>query len=76
MDTLAMPLETPPARPPSAPAFDLGDPLAYAAWRERKLADRARSSADLLVDVGDPLALTPGERQALLQRCARWNMAV
>ena len=76
MDTLVMPVETPSARPPAAPAFDLGDPRAYAAWRERKLADRARSTADLLVDVRDPLALTPDERQALLQRCARWNMAV
>lgn len=55
---------------------DLADAQAYAAWRERKLAGRARSAAELQVDIGDPCALTPDERQALLQRCARWNMAI
>jgi len=55
---------------------DLADAQAYAAWRERKLAGRARSAAELQVDIGDPRALTPDERQALLQRCARWNMAI
>jgi len=67
MDTLAV---------AAMPAPDLADPRAYAAWRRRKLADRVRRAADLLVDVGDPLALTPDERQALLRRCARWNMAL
>ncbi|HET7524321.1 MAG TPA: TauD/TfdA family dioxygenase [Burkholderiaceae bacterium] len=74
MDALALPVETP--RRPAAEVPDLADPHTYAAWRERKLADRAHSVADLLVDIDDPCTLTHAERQALLQRCARWNMAV
>jgi len=35
---------------------------AYARWRDRKLAARARSAADLVVEVGDPRALTPAEK--------------
>ncbi|WP_332699650.1 hypothetical protein, partial [Halalkalibacter lacteus] len=31
---------------------------------------------DLIVDVADPSALSVAERAALLQRCARWNMAI
>ncbi|HET9821412.1 MAG TPA: TauD/TfdA family dioxygenase [Burkholderiaceae bacterium] len=56
--------------------FDLGDDAAYRAWRARKLADRARTAAELMVDVADPRALRDAEREALLQRCARWNMAI
>ena len=55
---------------------DLGKESAYQRWRARKLARRARSVADLIVDVADPAALTAAERNALLQRCADWNMAV
>jgi hypothetical protein len=56
--------------------FDLGDPSAYGRWRTAKLAQRARSADELIVDVADPMAPTPGERAALQWRCARWNMAV
>jgi hypothetical protein len=56
--------------------FDLGDERAYRAWRSVKLATCARSTADLAVEVSDPLRLTAAERAALLARCARTNMAL
>jgi Taurine catabolism dioxygenase TauD, TfdA family len=56
--------------------FDLDDEAAYRRWRTAKLALRAQFVDDLIVDVADPRALTDTERQALLRRCARWNMAV
>jgi len=56
--------------------FDLDDEAAYQRWRTGKLALRAQCVDDLVVDVADPKALTDAERQALLRRCAKWNMAV
>jgi len=56
--------------------FDPEDDCAYRVWRDAKLADMPRRAADLIVDVGDPAALTAAERAALLDRCARWNMAI
>lgn len=56
--------------------FDLDDRAAYEAWRERKLATYPESVQALLVEVRDPTRLTPAERSALLERCARANMAV
>ena len=61
---------------PQASPFDLGNEAAYQRWRADKLARRARCVDDLIVDVADAKALSAGERQALLQRCADWNMAV
>jgi alpha-ketoglutarate-dependent taurine dioxygenase len=61
-----------PARSP----FDLDNDAASRAWRERKLALAPRSVEDLRVEVADPLRLTRAERDALLDRCARSNMAV
>ena len=61
-------------RPPSP--FALDDEAAYLQWRADKLARRACRADELIVDVADPAALTAAEREALLQRCARWNMAV
>ena len=62
-------------RPPPSP-FDLGDEVAYAHWRQRKLARQPAGLQDLMVDIADPFALGPAERDALLDRCARANMAV
>ena len=59
-----------------ASPFDAGNEAGYQRWRSEKLARRARCVDDLIVDVADPKALTATERQALLQRCADWNMAV
>jgi Taurine catabolism dioxygenase TauD, TfdA family len=56
--------------------FDVDDEAAYQAWRAAKLMRRARCADDLIVEVGDPQALTASEREALLQRCAASNMAV
>jgi hypothetical protein len=56
--------------------FHLDDAAAYATWRAHKLADRPRDAAALMVDVQDPRAPTDTERAALLDRCARFNMAV
>jgi len=56
--------------------FDLDDDAAYQAWRAGKLASAPRSLDDLVVEVGDPRALSLAERHALLDRCRRANMAV
>jgi alpha-ketoglutarate-dependent taurine dioxygenase len=56
--------------------FDLGNPSAYAAWRERKLAGHPRSLGDLVVEIDDPRSLTELERSALLARCSAANMAL
>ena len=56
--------------------FELDDDDAYRDWRDRKLAACPRSLEELQVEVADPLKLTTAERDALLERCARTNMAV
>lgn len=57
-------------------AFDLADDAAYQAWRAAKLARFPKSLAELTVEVRDPRALSAGERQALIERCERANMAI
>ena len=57
-------------------AFDLADEAAYQAWRATKLARSPKTLAELVVEVRDPRALSAGERQALLERCTRANMAI
>lgn len=56
--------------------FDPADDRAYAAWRAAKLAAYPADLAELVIDVGDPRALTGAERQALAAACARANMAI
>ena len=56
--------------------FDLDDDASYLAWRAAKRTNRARRAEDLIVDVANAAALTAHERAALLQACARWNMAI
>jgi Taurine catabolism dioxygenase TauD, TfdA family len=65
-------------RPRSAVAspFLLGDEAVYQRWRAEKLARKAHRAEDLIVDIADPNSLTAAEREAVLQRCADWNMAV
>lgn len=56
--------------------FDLGDAAAYAAWRQKKLDTAPRRLEDILVEVGDPRALTDAERARFLELNAIANMAV
>jgi alpha-ketoglutarate-dependent taurine dioxygenase len=56
--------------------FDIEDTRAYRRWREEKLRNYPEHLEDLLVDLQDPRQLKPNERAALLQRCARANMAL
>lgn len=56
--------------------FDLADSAAYRRWRERKLDSAPRRIEDIVVALDDPRALTAGERDALLERCATANMAI
>lgn len=60
---------------PASP-FDLDDLEAYAAWRERKLADAALAADELWVEVRDLADPTDAELQALRERCRRFNMAL
>ncbi|HQR19782.1 MAG TPA: TauD/TfdA family dioxygenase [Burkholderiaceae bacterium] len=59
-----------------ASPFDLADDASYREWRARKLATAPASSDELVVEVTDPLRLTAAERSAIVERCARANMAV
>jgi len=60
----------------AAPHFDLTDRAAYQAWRDRRLTAYPRSIDELIVEVADPLHLTVTEREALIARCKRANMAI
>ncbi len=63
-------------RPVLSSPFALADDAAYQAWRARKLADRPRSVDALSVELRDPAEPSDAECAALLDRCARFNMAV
>jgi hypothetical protein len=54
--------------------FDLDDTRAYRDWKEVKLS--AAPSRIEVVELRDPKTLSSAERDALLERCARTNMAV
>lgn len=56
--------------------FDLGQPDAYARWRDARLAAAPTRIDDLLVEVRDPRQLSPAEHAAILERCRRANMAI
>lgn len=56
--------------------FDLADSASYQRWREQKLDSAPRRIEDIVVALDDPRALTAGERNALLRRCATANMAI
>jgi alpha-ketoglutarate-dependent taurine dioxygenase len=56
--------------------FDLDNMGAYLRWRDEKLAHAITSTAELIVEITDPRALTAAEHAALLDRCRRSNMAV
>lgn len=56
--------------------FNLDDDIAYALWRDAKLAAYPREVTDLLVPVADLAAPTAEERAAVLDLLRRANMAV
>jgi hypothetical protein len=56
--------------------FDLADNASYQRWREQKLDSAPRRIEDIIVALDDPRALTAGERESLLERCATANMAI
>jgi hypothetical protein len=60
----------------AASPFHLSGGAAYRDWRSRKLATAPARSEELVVEVADPLRLTPAERAAIVERCERANMAV
>jgi len=65
-------------RPGMPSPFSLEQPgqAAYAAWRERKLAAAPTTLAELVVEIGDPRSLSGAERNAILERVQRANMAI
>ena len=64
-----------PYDPDSSP-FNLKNASAYARWRDEKLAAHPKKLDEIVVHVADPHTLTPAERQAVLERVARCNMAL
>jgi alpha-ketoglutarate-dependent taurine dioxygenase len=56
--------------------YDLNDAESYRRWREQKLACAPPAADELIVEVRDPRALTPGEHAALAERVRRCNMAI
>ena len=56
--------------------YDLNNESAYQRWREQKLTQVPASTADLIVEVNDPLKLRSNEHAALLALCRRSNMLI
>lgn len=56
--------------------FALQDSEAYARWRDWKLRRHPRAIEELMVEIADPFRLTAVEREAILERCRRANMAL
>jgi alpha-ketoglutarate-dependent taurine dioxygenase len=70
------PLREVPAAAAEESPFRLDNTVAYRRWREAKLARYPLGIDELMVEVNDPLALTKAERDAILQRCGKANMAI
>jgi len=56
--------------------FDLGNTSAYHCWREEKLSHYPMSLSDVVVEIGDPRALSDTERAALVERLKKANFAI
>nr|VFK64849.1 MAG: Taurine catabolism dioxygenase TauD, TfdA family [Candidatus Kentron sp. UNK]VFK71262.1 MAG: Taurine catabolism dioxygenase TauD, TfdA family [Candidatus Kentron sp. UNK] len=61
---------------PIGTPFDGSQDAAYHIWREEKLADYPTDIAQLCVPIGDPRALTEAEREEIIRRCRKTNMAI
>jgi len=62
--------------PPQGSPFSLHNDAAYQRWREAKLSAYPVSVEDLVVEVGNPLALTEAEVDAMLNVCRKTNMVI
>ena len=69
-------MTTSPTLPDGRNPFALDDDDAYRRWRDWKLAGVPRRAEDLLVEIDDPCRLSDSERDAIVARCRRSNMAV
>lgn len=56
--------------------YALDQPMAYARWRDMKLAAHPTQVEALIVEVDDPRRLSAAEHEAILDRCQRANMAI
>lgn len=56
--------------------FDLNNVADYRRWREGKLVQASVAPDRLLVEVAQPQALSPTEKQALIERCRDHNMVI
>ena len=54
----------------------MGDDRAYQHWRDWKLTNQPASTDDLVVELGDPRALTAAERDALVARITVASVAI
>lgn len=61
---------------PAHSPFHPDNEAAYLAWREAKLAGYPVRTEDMVVEIGDPRALTPAEHDAILTRCRKANLAI
>lgn len=57
-------------------AFDLKDDGAYQDWRRKKLNNFPVSPEALIVQISNTKAPNEKERQAILERCEKFNMAI
>ncbi|HEY0635465.1 MAG TPA: TauD/TfdA family dioxygenase [Gammaproteobacteria bacterium] len=62
--------------PPHDSPFDLNNEVAYRQWRAEKLQSYPQHVTALMVTVQDPFHLTAEEREALLARVRKCNMAI
>jgi len=56
--------------------FDLNNHAAYEAWKTRKLEGYPQHAEDLIIEINDPRELNQAEREAILERVEKTNMAV
>ena len=62
--------------PGAASVFRYENAHAWRRWRDRKLAQAPRAASDLIVEITDPRKLRDAERDAIVARCRRANMAI
>lgn len=56
--------------------LSLDRPDDYARWRDHKLAQAPQRLEELVVEIRDPRQLSDAEREAIIDRCRRANMAI